>query len=69
MRTQLVDGFFADLIGVVRFLGVKFIKTLENSLMIHKENTKEITTVAVVSYVIKTLNDLPKFDPWFSRLL
>ena len=35
-------------------------QTFKNSLIIHKENTKEITTVAVVLYVIKPDVYFPK---------
>ena len=36
------------------------INLVQNSFIIHKENTKEITTVAVVLYVIKLHVHFPK---------
>ena len=42
----------------------RLIKQLKTHLIIHKENTKELTTVAVVyMYVIKTHVNLINFKP------
>ena len=62
-----IFNFYYDLV-IQTFLQSGKIN-FKSSLIIHKENTKEITTVAMVLYVIKLHVHFPKIKSWISRLI